>query len=281
MPSAWLARSPGPHRRGRRLGHGAGGRRAGRLTAFSVRSSSGSQHAVVPLGGLLVGTSWCRPSCSQCGAPAYDVVDEHQSRRGRAPRRAGRRPRAASTGPGRRGRRRTPRVRGRGRRCGLVPSLGGQAAAVEAARSGDVVRSERSRRARRRAARPCSSRWCRGRRWRSDLPQRLDVRRDVGLGDLRVHARVPGHLDCAAGERVEIAVNGAALAFPTTTGDDTSRDLRPQLDVAAANAGAPVQLGELRGDELDPQQHQQATAEQQPAGRKRDGTSLVRLDSGR
>jgi iron(III) transport system ATP-binding protein len=96
---------------------------------------------------------------------------------------------------------------------------------------------------------------------------------------LRVQARVPGHLDCEIGERVEIAVDGAALAFLTTAGNDPSRDLRPQPDVPAPNAGAPAQLGELRNDEVDPQHHQQATAEQ-PAGRKRDGTSLVGLDSG-
>jgi iron(III) transport system ATP-binding protein len=97
---------------------------------------------------------------------------------------------------------------------------------------------------------------------------------------LRVQARVSGHLDCEIGERVEIAVNGAALAFHTTTGNDTSRDSRPQPDVPAPNAGPPVQLGELRNDEVGPQQHQQALAEQQPAGRKRDGTTLVNLDFG-
>jgi iron(III) transport system ATP-binding protein len=97
---------------------------------------------------------------------------------------------------------------------------------------------------------------------------------------LRVQARVSGHLDCEIGERVETAVNGAALAFHTTTGNDTSRDSRPQPDVPAPNAGTPVQLGELRNDEVGPQQHQQALAEQQPAGRKRDGTTLVNLDFG-
>jgi iron(III) transport system ATP-binding protein len=97
---------------------------------------------------------------------------------------------------------------------------------------------------------------------------------------LRVQARVSGHLDSAAGERVEIAVDGAALAFLTTAGNDTPRDSRPQPYRPAPNAGAPAQLGELRNDEVDPQQHQQATAEQQPAGRKSDGTSLVGLDSG-
>jgi iron(III) transport system ATP-binding protein len=84
---------------------------------------------------------------------------------------------------------------------------------------------------------------------------------------LQVHARVPGHLDCETGERVEIAVDGAALAFLTTAGNDTPPDSRPQPDVPAPNAGAPVHLGKLRNDEVDPQQHLQATAEQQPAGR--------------
>jgi iron(III) transport system ATP-binding protein len=97
---------------------------------------------------------------------------------------------------------------------------------------------------------------------------------------LRVQARVSGHLDCEIGERVEIAVDGAALAFLTTPGNDPPRDSRPQPYRPAPNAGAPAQLGELRNDEVDPQQHQQATAEQQPAGRKRDGTTLANLDSG-
>jgi iron(III) transport system ATP-binding protein len=95
---------------------------------------------------------------------------------------------------------------------------------------------------------------------------------------LQVQARVPGHLDCEIGERVEIVVDGAALAFPlTTAGNDTIHDSRPQ-DVPAPNTGAP---GERRKDEADPQQHQQAsTHEQQPARRKPDGTTLVGHDSG-
>ena len=101
---------------------------------------------------------------------------------------------------------------------------------------------------------------------------------------LRVHARVPGHLDCETGERVEIMVNGAALAFLTAAGTDTpssrGSESRPQPDVPTPNAGAPVQLAKLRSDEVDPPQDQQAAAEQQPAGRKRDGTSLVGIDSG-
>jgi iron(III) transport system ATP-binding protein len=95
---------------------------------------------------------------------------------------------------------------------------------------------------------------------------------------LRVHARVPGHLDCETGERVEIVVNGAALAFLTAAGTDS--ESRPLPDVPTPNAGAPVQLAKLRNDEVDPPQDQQAAAEQQPAGRKRDGTSLVGIDSG-
>jgi iron(III) transport system ATP-binding protein len=94
--------------------------------------------------------------------------------------------------------------------------------------------------------------------------------------DLRVHARVTGHLDCEIGERVEIAVDGAALAFHTTVG----RGSRPQPEVLPPNAGVAVRFEELLNDEVDSQQHQQATAEQQPAGRKYDGTSLVGLDSG-
>jgi iron(III) transport system ATP-binding protein len=97
---------------------------------------------------------------------------------------------------------------------------------------------------------------------------------------LRVHARVPGHLDCETGERVEVAVNGAARAFLTAAGRDTLRTWRPRLHVPTPNAGAPVQLAKLLTDEVDLQQQEQGNAEQQPAGQRRDGTSLVGLDSG-
>jgi hypothetical protein len=86
--------------------------------------------------------------------------------------------------------------------------------------------------------------------------------------DLRVHARVPGQLDCEIGERVEIVVDGAALAFPlTTAGNDTLHDSGPLPDVPPPNAGAPAQLGELRNDEVDPQQRQQASAAEQQVAR--------------
>ena len=77
---------------------------------------------------------------------------------------------------------------------------------------------------------------------------------------LRVHARVPGHLNCEIGEGVEIVVDGAAIAFPPpTAGDDTLHD----------------------SAEVDPPQHQQANAAEREVGRqKRDGTALVGLDSG-
>ena len=97
---------------------------------------------------------------------------------------------------------------------------------------------------------------------------------------LRVNARVPGHLDCETGERVEIAINGAALAFLTGAGTDTAPDSRPEPNLPAPNAGAFAQLGKLPNDEVDPRQDQQAAAEVQPVGRKRDGNSLVGLDSG-
>jgi hypothetical protein len=78
---------------------------------------------------------------------------------------------------------------------------------------------------------------------------------------LRVHARVPGQVDWDIGERVEIVVDGAALAFPR------------------AAAGDEILRGS--GEEADPQQHSTGgTAEQQVARRKRDGTALVGLDSG-
>ena len=77
---------------------------------------------------------------------------------------------------------------------------------------------------------------------------------------LRVHARVPGHLNCEIGEGVEIVVDGAAIAFPLTKGRSD-----PLIDSA----------------DVDPQQHQQARAAEREVGRqKRDGTALVGLDSG-
>jgi iron(III) transport system ATP-binding protein len=97
---------------------------------------------------------------------------------------------------------------------------------------------------------------------------------------LRVHARVPGHLDCETGERVEVAVNGAARAFLTAAGRDTLSTWRPQLDLPTPNAGAPVQLAKVPTDEVDLQQQEKGHAEQQPARQRRDGTSLVGLDSG-
>ena len=85
---------------------------------------------------------------------------------------------------------------------------------------------------------------------------------------LRVQARVPGQLDCEFGERVETVVDGAALAYLSRSGSDTPRDSRPQPDVPADNADTAAQLGELRNDEVGPQQHEEAIAELQPAPSK-------------
>jgi iron(III) transport system ATP-binding protein len=84
---------------------------------------------------------------------------------------------------------------------------------------------------------------------------------------LRVHARVPGQLDCETGERVDIVVDGGALAFPTTAVNDTVRDSWPHPELPAPTAGAAGQLENLP-NEVDPQQHQQVTTEQQPARSK-------------
>jgi iron(III) transport system ATP-binding protein len=87
------------------------------------------------------------------------------------------------------------------------------------------------------------------------------------VSGLRVHARVPGHLDFETGERVEIAVNGAALAFLTGAGTDPARDSRPEPDLPAPNASASPRVAKLSSDEVDPRQDQQAAAEAQPVGR--------------
>ena len=97
---------------------------------------------------------------------------------------------------------------------------------------------------------------------------------------LLVHARVPGQFVCAIGERVEIVVEGAALAFPATAGNDTVHDSRRLQDVPARSTDASPKLAAQQDAEVDPQQDQPANAGEEGARPKRDGTALVGLDSG-